>query len=220
MKRALFVFVAILFGVSSDAQKISRFVAQQVATYPRLRLLDIYKSCFQDYMGAEHLVADTSSAKDYLQKELALVERDALMPWLYEYCGVKGRHVRVSLRAVKEGLVPEALLLDAFVRSAAGAGAKKVSKWRKEWQKIIARIEKMNLRLPQFDADRQFIDSLLLEGKYAISHSPDYREAYSPHYRIVERRIFEREIKPLLEAECRQKVENSSRKTPLRVPAK
>ena len=35
--------------------------------------------------------------------------------------------------------------------------------------------------------------------KYAISHSPDYREAYHPHYRIVERSIFEKEIKHLIE---------------------
>jgi hypothetical protein len=27
-------------------------------TYPKSRLLDIYKSCFQDFMGADHLVPD------------------------------------------------------------------------------------------------------------------------------------------------------------------
>jgi len=32
-----------------------------------------------------------------------------------------------------------------------------------------------------------------------ISHSPEYREAYRPHYRIVERSIFENEIMPLIE---------------------
>ena len=35
-----------------------------------------------------------------------------------------------------------------------------------------------------------------------ISHSPEYREAYHPHYRIVERGIFERELKPLIEKNC------------------
>ena len=46
---------------------------------------------------------------------------------------------------------------------------------------------------------KQFIDSILSVGKYAISHSPEYREAYRPHYRIVERSIFEREILPQIE---------------------
>jgi len=40
---------------------------------------------------------------------------------------------------------------------------------------------------------------LLSSSKYAISHSQDYRNAYHPHYRIVERNIFEKEIKPLIE---------------------
>ena len=57
----------------------------------------------------------------------------------------------------------------------------------------------MNLNLPDYDREKQFIDSILSVGKYAISHSSDYREAYHPHYRIVERRIFKNELKPLIE---------------------
>lgn len=44
-----------------------------------------------------------------------------------------------------------------------------------------------------------FARYLQIVGKYAISHSPEYREAYRPHYRIVEKGIFENEIKPLIE---------------------
>ena len=57
----------------------------------------------------------------------------------------------------------------------------------------------MRLDLPHYQEDKQYIDSVLSVGKYAISHSPEYREAYRPHYRIVERGSFEREIKPLIE---------------------
>ena len=56
----------------------------------------------------------------------------------------------------------------------------------------------MKLDLPKYQEDTQFIDSVLSVGKYAISHSPEYREAYHPHYRIVERSIFEKEIQPHL----------------------
>lgn len=52
----------------------------------------------------------------------------------------------------------------------------------------------MNLNFPNYTADKLLIDSILSVGKYAISHSPEYREAYHPHYRIVERNIFDREI--------------------------
>jgi len=56
----------------------------------------------------------------------------------------------------------------------------------------------LELNLPNYQQDRAFIDSILSVGKYAISHSPEYREAYRPHYRIVEKSIFENEVKPLI----------------------
>ena len=64
---------------------------------------------------------------------------------------------------------------------------------------IIGTIDRMKLDMPNYQEDKQLIDSVLSVGKYAISHSPDYREAYHPHYRIVERSIFEKEIKHLIE---------------------
>jgi len=40
--------------------------------------------------------------------------------------------------------------------------------------------------------------TLSAQDIHAISHSPEYREAYRPHYRIVEKSIFENEVKPLI----------------------
>lgn len=166
--------------------------------YPKSRLFDIYKSCFQDYMGAEHLVSDRQIVKDYLDEELSSVDVEKLMPWYYEPCGIEGNYVRVNLRTVKEGLVPEDLLLDAFIRSANVKDRPSVEAWSERWHKIIGTIEQMKLDLPNFQEDKQFIENVLSAGKYAISHSQDYRDAYNPHYRIVERSIFEKEIKPLI----------------------
>ena len=180
------------------AQDIRGFVSRQMETYPESRLLDIYKSCFQDYMGAEHLVSDRQRVKAYLDEELQTTSLDDLMPWYYEPCGVNGQYIRVSIRAIKENLITEDLLLDAFIRSANSEKRPSVESWRDEWHKIISTIDQMEIGLPRLGQDRAFIDSILTVGKYAISHSPEYREAYRPHYRIVEKGIFEREIKPLL----------------------
>ena len=180
------------------AQDIRGFVSRQMETYPESRLLDIYKSCFQDYMGAEHLVSERQRVKAYLDEELQTTSLDDLMPWYYESCGVNGQYIRVSIRAIKENLITEDLLLDAFIRSANSEKRPSVESWRDEWHKIISTIDQMELGLPRLGQDRAFIDSILTVGKYAISHSPEYREAYRPHYRIVEKGIFEREIKPLL----------------------
>lgn len=178
------------------------FLNQQMSTYPKSHLIDIYKSCFQDYLGAEHLVANREQVKAYLDEELNSIEIDDLPEWRYEPCGPKGRFVRVSLRAIKEGLIAEDALLDAFIRSANAAKRHSVNSWRREWHKIMGTIDQMALNLPDYNREKQFIDSILSVGKYAVSHSADYREAYHPHYRIVERSIFEREIKPLIEQQA------------------
>lgn len=197
MKVILF-FCAMLFPYMLPAQDIHGFVSRQMATYPESRLLDIYKSCFQDYMGAEHLVSDRQMVKAYLDEELQTTSLDDLMPWYYESCGINGQYIRVSIRAIKENLITDDMLLDAFIRSANSEKRPSVESWRDQWHKIIGTIDQMELGLANYQQDRAFIDSILTVGKYAISHSPEYREVYRPHYRIVEKGIFEREIKSFL----------------------
>ena len=199
MKRGLLLSIALIMSVAVSAQDVEGFVNRQMQAYPKSRLLDIYKSCFQDYMGAEHLVSDRQRVKAYLDEELNTTSLDNLMPWYYEPCGIDSSYYRVSIRAIKESLVSEDLLLNAFIRSANTEKRPSAESWSKRWHKIIGTIDQMKLDLPNYQEDKQFIDSVLSVGKYAISHSPDYREAYHPHYRIVERRIFEKEIKNLID---------------------
>ncbi len=197
MMKHTILILSCLMSLSVSAQNIEAFVSQQMADYPHLHLIDIYKSCFQDYMGAEHLVTDREQVKAYLDKELNSTTPDELPSWYYEPCGTDGRFVRVSLKTVSEGLISEETLLDAFIRSA-DMKRPTVKSWSKKWHKMIKRIERMKLNLPEYDKEKQFIDSIISAGKYALSHSSDYRETYHPHYRIVERKIFEKELKPLL----------------------
>ena len=199
MKRYLCLISVLVGALTLHAQNIQGFVNSQLQTYPKSRLLDLYKSCFQDFMGAEHLVSDRQRVKAYLDEEMNTTTLDELMPWSFEPCGVDSSYYRVSIRTVKEGVITEDVLLDAFVRSANSAKRPTVGAWSKRWHEIIGTIDQMNLGLPHYDEDRQYIDSILSAGKYAISHSPEYRKAYRPHYRIVERGIFEREILPAIE---------------------
>ena len=199
MKNIALITICLLCSIVLQAQDIEGFVHRQLQTYPRSRLLDLYKSCFQDYMGAEHLVSDRQRVKAYLDEELSTTTLDDLMPWNYESCGIEGNYVRVSIRTIKENVISENMLLDAFIRSANTPKRPSVEEWSKRWHVIIGTIDQMQLGLPHYEQDKAFIDSVLTVGRYAISHSPEYREAYYPHYRIVERGIFERELKPLIE---------------------
>lgn len=196
MRKTLFLSIFLLMSMSALSQDIVGFINKQMETYPKSRLIDIYKSCFQDYMGAEHLVSDKGRVKAYLDEELTTTTLDDLPAWYYEPCGTDSNFVRVSIRTIKEGILSVDLLLDAFIRSANAVERPSVNSWTDRWHKIMGTIDPMNLDLPNYQKDKEFIDSMLSVGKYAVSHSPEYREAYHPHYRIVERCIFEREILP------------------------
>ena len=89
-------------------------------------------------------------------------------------------------------------LLRAFIASASAAPRPTVQEWTEQWHSIITIIDSMGLNLPCYEQDKQEIEDVLSQGKYAISHSPEYREAYRPHYRIVKREVFEQCILPLL----------------------
>ena len=207
MKKGLLSPIALIMSIAISAQEsgedqlsIEGFVNRQMQNYPKSRLLDIYKSCFQDYMGAEHLMSDRQRVKAYLDEELNTTSLDDLMPWYYEPCGIDSSYYRVSIKAIKEVFITEEQLLDAFIRSANSETRPSVESWSDRWHMIICTIDQMKLDMPNYQEDKQLIDSVLSVGKYAISHSPDYREAYNPHYRIIERSIFEKEIKHLIES--------------------
>ena len=174
----MLIAISILCAVMLQAQDIKQFVNRQMQIYPKSRLLDIYKSCFQDFMGAEHLVSNRERVKAYLDEELNTTTLDELMPWQYEPCGTDSNYYRVSIRTVKEGIIAEDMLLDAFIRSANSVKRPSVEEWSKRWHRMMGTIDRMRVNLPHYDKDRQFIDSILSVGKYAISHSPEYREAY------------------------------------------
>ena len=200
--RIMAAILLVASSLSGHAMGVEDFVNELLKEYPKARLLDIYKSCFQDYMGAEHLVGDTASARGYLMQELATIEGSDLLPWYYEPCGTDGRYVRVSLRAIQDGLIGADALLNAFIASANGGERPSVESWATRWHQIIGTIDGMGLSLPYYEEDKQFIEQVLGQGKYAISHSPDYRDAYAPHYRIVRRDIFERDLMPSLPHPC------------------
>jgi hypothetical protein len=191
------IFVALLFfliGCHNDFEnKVRQSVHAQLQTYPESTLQDIYKNLFQDRFGPEHAIADTVSARLYLEQELTSFETSNSLE--IEYLGLHHNYVRINLTAVKQGKIPQDKLLTAFCRSAKKINENDIKEWRKEWKEIIKIIERMELKINDFENDKLKIDTLLSQEKYAMHHSAAFREAYQPHYRIVERNIFENELK-------------------------
>ena len=181
----------------STRERIRQSVERQMERYPHSTLRDLYKNYFQDRFGPGHIIADEKAADNYLRYELensATMEGDD-----YEPTGYEERFMRVNLSVIADGRVPYDKYLSAFVRSVNGIEPITVEQWREEWKVIDEVINEMNLNLPDYEANRAEIWALLERGEYVMHHSKLFEQHYDPHYRIIEREIFQREILPLIE---------------------
>ena len=183
-----------LFGQSIDTVAVRSAIERQLATYPESTLQDIYKSFYQEHFGPGHIISDTASARRYLMKELS--EMGKTQSPYFEPTGCQGDYVRVYLSAVADSLITAEQLLDAFVRSA-NSRQKPVVSWMEKWQAIISIIQANKIELKGFETDLPLLTEAARNNQ-AVHHSRRYNEAYHPHYRIVERGIFERELYPTL----------------------
>jgi len=176
--------------------KVIHSVQTQIQTYPKSTLKDIYKNLFQDRFGTEHAIDDTTSAQLFLKNELASFENSNCLE--IEYLGINNNYVRINLSAVKQDKISQEKLFKAFSNSAKRINENDIETWQSDWGEIVKIIEQMNLDITDFENDKNEIDSLLKQGKYSVHHSSIFNKTYQPHYRIVEKNIFEQELKPYL----------------------
>ena len=182
--------------VNPTHEKIRQSVERQLELYPESTLRDLYKNFFQDRFGPGHIIADNSAADRYLRYELN--SADGFEGLDYEPTGYEGRFYRVNLGVIADGRVPYDKYFDAFVRSVNNIKPISIEQWRTEWHEIDSVIMSMGLQLENYSADRAEIKALIDGGDYVMHHSQRFNDHYQPHYRIIERTIFENEILPLL----------------------
>ena len=96
---------------------------------------------------------------------------------------------------VLDSLVDAETLLEAFVRSANEGETLTEEEWKAKWASVSAVIREDFPALPDAASELAAIDSLMAEGHYILHHSPVFEQTYHPHYRIVARDIFEKELK-------------------------
>ena len=183
-----------LFGQSIDTVAVRSAIERQMATYPESTLHDIYKSFYQEHFGPGHIVSDTASARRYLMRELS--EMGKTQSPYFEPTGSQGDYVRVYLSAVADSLISAEQLFDAFVRSANLRQKPSVS-WLEKWEAIVSIIQANKMEIEGIETGLPLLTEAARYNQ-AVHHSRRYNEAYHPHYRIVERSIFEQELKPSL----------------------
>ena len=183
-----------LFGQSIDTVAMRSAIERQLVTYPESTLQDIYKSFYQEHFGPGHIISDTASARRYLMRELS--EMGKTQSPYFEPTGSQGDYVRVYLSAIADSLITAEQLLDAFVRSANLWQEPTVS-WMDKWETIVSIIQANKIELEGFETDLPLLTEAARNDQ-AVHHSRPYNEAYHPHYRIVERGLFERALEQAL----------------------
>lgn len=186
----------------ADLAKIKSAVEQQMRDYPASTLKDVYKNFFQDSFGPGHLMSDQSDAvqrmSDYLRSECEQAELDVDPSPYYVKTGWRGNFYRVNLSVINDGKVPFDTFLQAFIESAESFSLPKVEDWRREWAEIERIYLSCEFADSEYETDSAAIQTLLAGGEYASHHSRAYEEAYHPHYRLIEKNIFEERLLPLI----------------------
>ena len=151
--------------------------------YPLMQPRDAVKLIYQNEFGGGHLIRDEQACLNYLRREYTSVAKDPTVP-LYEDIG--NGIIRVNLAAVK----PEDLeqLGRAFIDSAA--------KHKGTMDRFLNKLEVLRKLANEgvFNFDTNALNAYLSEyeaaGYPAVSHSPEYRQAYKPAYRIIRKAYF------------------------------
>lgn len=191
MYAAVFAGIAVMSceRASDQSLAIRQAVQEELQRYPRATLRDLYKFFFQGAYGPGHMIPSREFAAQYLEEELRTSTAFDTVRW--QTVGHQGKYYRINLSLIKEGVLSQQALLEAFVQSANEAAPPALENWRKDWQTILEIIASMPLDLPEFEEDRRKIADMLAEGKVIGHHSETFVQWYHPHYRVVDKKHFE-----------------------------
>lgn len=158
--------------------ELETILRAHAARYPEMQPTDAVKLIYQNEFGGGHLITDERACMEYLKNEYAHVRFDPA----FSLCEPIGNGlVRVHLPALRaEDL--EALGA-AFIRSAAAHRGSMEAFCEK-----LSTLEALtSAGLFSFDAAalREYLAAYEKAGFPAVSHSPEYRRAYHPAYRVV-----------------------------------
>ena len=157
---------------------------QHAKQYPLLAAEDIIKLIYQSEFGAEHLVADEAASLRYLQQELASwAKKESCHPVVEDIgSGVS----RVYLHTVSELGLSLATLNRIFLLT---ANRSRGSNEGFKAKTAIAELLASGGDLPvDIDTLRQRFVEHAQSGYPAVHHSVKYRSAYSPSYRVVDKK--------------------------------
>ncbi len=168
-----------------EDRELEEILVQHGLEYPAMQPQDAVKLLYQNEFGGGHIIANPETSLRYLREEFRRLDspKEAVPKWT----SIGGGLCRLELRGLREEILPTINRL--FV---AGAGQNKgdeASFWRKI-QLLQTLADQGGL---PFSGEKlaDYLELYRKDGCHMISHSPEYREAHQPAYRIIPERYLE-----------------------------
>lgn len=151
------------------------FIIEQCRKYPKMQPNDLYKALYQSVFGCGHLVNDPSAAADFIRREAAFsVPNDTVTEPL------DGDYTRVYLSSLSEEL-SASTFAELFALSAKQPCGD-ICSLEEKLNTATACINELPFKFEQWDTA---LKGWRKEGFPACHHSPEYRNAYHPAYRLL-----------------------------------
>ena len=197
----LLIFIFALLTIKSysySSYKNLSILIKQIENHPKQTLQDVYKSCYQDEYGPGHLIPNETTAINSLLQEINSIEEDYNPITLFEETGLNGNYLRVDLTLIQKEVVPFFVLFRALIISANIGSQKTDDDWSNIWTEIVDEIRNSTLTFENFEEDVVRLDEISKSKDKVVHHSELYENTYHPHYRIIEKSVFEKYIKPFI----------------------
>ena len=162
-------------------EELEQILREHTKRYPLMQPCDAVKLIYQNEFGGGHLIRDEQACLNYLRREYADLEKDPTAP-MYEDIG--NGIVRVNLAAVREEALEQ--LGQDFIASAAKHKGTLDSFLNKLG--VLHKLTTAGVFSFDLDALNAYLSEYKAAGYPAVSHSPEYRQAYNPAYRVILRR--------------------------------
>jgi len=157
---------------------VKELCAAHISKYPATQVVDLLKLLHHGEFGPGHLLTDSAKSKRFLAQEAAdcPVVANFVEPIGFGFC-------RLHLSAMSKSAIGGGISLDTFHRLFELSALSQHGSAESFAQKVATL--KHLCDNGTFAYDSSEIDDLLSDSPALFRHSPAFREAYSPAYRVV-----------------------------------
>ena len=166
-------------------ETLEQILRMHAEKYPLMEPTDGVKLIYQNVFGGGHLIRDPEACRRMLRQEYAATPQ---VPGAALTEPIGNGMVRVMLRALEENGWEADRLCDIFIRSSrAHQGTREEFLEKLDLLRALTREGIFRFGTAELES---YLEAYRAAGYPMVSHSPRFREAYRPAYRIVVEAFF------------------------------